>query len=258
MSKPEHICLIGTGKLSRQLAKKLSLFRGKPVYIWGRNLEIAAQIAREFELIHLKDLSLFPENCAAIFCVSDHAIEPLASKLNGIAAYMVHLSGTQSIHVLTKNTSNAAVMWPVQSFSSQSHIEWNRIPLILEVSNSDANEWLMELVNTLEGRPIFLEEESRKKLHLAAVVSNNFINHLLVLTETWCIDNNLDFQLLLPIISQSISNLSEQSPAELQTGPASRNDQTILHVHMEMLQKHAQLKEVYSLMSSQITKSNGM
>ena len=187
-----------------------------------------------------------------LFCVSDQAIEMLADKLKGIATYMIHLSGTQSINVLTKNTSNAAVMWPVQSFSFQSHIEWKRIPLVLEVSNKDASEWLMALVNVLGGPSVFLDEESRKKLHLAAVVANNFLNHLMVLTETWCIDNKLDFQFLLPLISQSIANLNDQSPTELQTGPASRNDQTIVQAHIDMLHKHAQLKEVYTLMSLQI------
>lgn len=255
MLNPEHICLIGTGKLSRHLAKKLRLYKGKPIYIWGRNSDKSAQIAREFELIHLEDLMQIPMNCVAIFCVSDHAIETLANKLKGIADYMVHLSGTQTIHVLTKYTLNAAVMWPVQSFSFQSHMEWKRIPLVLEVSNTDAKEWLMELVNALGGMPVFLDEESRKKLHLAAVVSNNFLNHLMVLTETWCIENKLDFQLLLPLISQSIANLNDQSPTELQTGPASRNDQTIVQAHLDMLQAHAQLKEVYTLMSSQISEN---
>jgi hypothetical protein len=61
--------------------------------------------------------------------------------------------------------------------------------------------------------------------------------------------------LLLPLISQSIANLNDRSPTELQTGPASRNDQTIVQAHLDMLQAHAQLKEVYSLMSSQISEN---
>jgi predicted short-subunit dehydrogenase-like oxidoreductase (DUF2520 family) len=108
----------------------------------------------------------------------------------------------------------------------------------------------------LEGPAVFLDEESRKKLHLAAVVANNFINHLMVLTESWCIQNKLDFNLLLPLINQSTQNLQNQSPTQLQTGPASRNDWTTIHAHIEMLTQFPQLKEVYILFSNQLAEKN--
>ena len=111
----------------------------------------------------------------------------------------------------------------------------------------------MEIVNVLEGPAVFLDEESRKKLHLAAVVANNFINHLLVLTESWCNQNKLDFKLLHHLITQSIQNLQNQSPSQLQTGPASRNDWTTIHSHIEMLANFPQLKEVYTLFSNQLS-----
>ena len=252
----EHICLIGTGKLSRHLAKKLPIFKGKPLFIWGRNSEQAASIADEFGLIHLNNLQEIPENSAVFLCVSDNAIEQLANELKEKSTFLIHFSGTQSIHLLTPYTHNAAVIWPNQSFSSAVHIDWKNVPCILEVSNDDAKVWLMEITNALECPAVFLDEESRKKLHLAAVVANNFINHLLVLTESWCIQNKLDFNLLLPLITQSTHNLQNQSPTQLQTGPASRNDWTTIHSHIEMLANFPQLKEVYTLFSNQLAEKN--
>jgi glutamyl-tRNA reductase len=52
----EHICLIGSGKLSRHLAKILSIFKDKPLFIWGRNSQQAESIASEFGLVHLNGL----------------------------------------------------------------------------------------------------------------------------------------------------------------------------------------------------------
>jgi len=252
----EHICLIGTGKLSRHLAKKLSIFKGKAIFIWGRNSEQAASIASEFGLVHLNNIQEIPGNSAVLLCVSDHAIEQLSNELKDKSLFLIHFSGTQSINRLTPYTPNAAVIWPNQSFSNSVHIDWKNVPLILEVTNDTAKVWLMEIVNALEGQAVFLDEESRIKLHLAAVVANNFINHLLVLTESWCKQNKLDFELLLPLISQTIANLNHQSPSQLQTGPASRNDWTTIQSHIEMLSHFPQLKEVYTLFSNQLAEKN--
>ena len=256
MRNLENICLIGTGKLSRHLAKKLSIFKGKPLFIWGRNSEQAASIANEYGLIHLNNPQEIPENSTVLLCVSDNAIEQLANELKDKSTFLIHFSGTQSIHLLTPYTHNAAVIWPNQSFSSAVHIDWKNVPCILEVSNDAAKVWLMEITNALEFPAVFLDEESRKKLHLAAVVANNFTNHLMVLTESWCIQNKLDFKLLLPLINQSIKNLQNQSPSQLQTGPASRNDWTTIHSHIEMLANFPQLKDLYSLFSNQLAEKN--
>ena len=256
MRNLDHICLIGTGKLSRHLAKKLSIFKEKPIFVWGRNAEQAASIANEFGLVNLNSLQDIPENSAVLLCVSDNAIELLANELKDKSLFLIHFSGTQSISRLTPYTPNAAVIWPNQSFSNAVHIDWKNVPLILEVSNDESKIWLMEIVNALEGPAVFLDEESRKKLHLAAVVANNFINHLLVLTESWCIQNKLDFNLLLPLITQITQNLQNQSPSQLQTGPASRNDWATIHSHIEMLSNFTQLKEVYTLMSNQLADRN--
>lgn len=252
----EHICLIGTGKLTRHLAKKLSIFKEKPLFIWGRNSEQAASIANEFGLVQLNNLHEIPENSAVLLCVSDIAIEQLANELKDKTPFLIHFSGTQSISRLTPFTPNAAIIWPNQSFSNAVHIDWKSVPLILEVSNDEAKIWLMEIVNALEGPAVFLDEESRKKLHLAAVVANNFINHMLVLTESWCIQNKLEFKLLLPLITQSTKNLQNQSPSQLQTGPASRNDWTTIQSHIEMLSHFPELKEVYTLFSDQLSEKN--
>lgn len=252
MHNLEHICLIGTGKLSRHLAKKLSIFKGKAIFVWGRNSDQAASIASEFGLVHLNNIQEIPENSAVLLCVSDNAIEQLANELKDKALFLIHFSGTQSINRLTPYTPNAAVIWPNQSFSYAVHIDWKNVPLILEVTNEASKVWLMEIVNALEGQAVFLDEESRIKLHLAAVVANNFINHLLVLTESWCKQNKLDFKLLLPLITQSTQNLQIQSPSQLQTGPASRNDLTTIQSHIEMLSHFPQLKEVYTLFSNQL------
>src|SRR5690242_21497823 len=45
-------------------------------------------------------------------------------------------------------------------------------------------------------------DEQRMKLHLAAVIVNNFVNHLYAMAEMYCKKEGLDFYLLLPLRSE--------------------------------------------------------
>jgi hypothetical protein len=95
----------------------------------------------------------------------------------------------------------------------------------------------------------------RVKLHLAAVMVNNFTNHLYALMETYCREEGLDFHLLLPLIKETASRLDDVSPSKTQTGPAVRNDTTTIEKHLDLLQKYPQLKRMYELFTESIIQS---
>ena len=95
----------------------------------------------------------------------------------------------------------------------------------------------------------------RKQLHIAAVFASNFTNYMLTIAEKILKNQNLDFKLLLPLVNETINNLNNTSPSELQTGPAIRNDKEIIKMHLENL-KDEQDKEIYSLISNAIKKGN--
>jgi predicted short-subunit dehydrogenase-like oxidoreductase (DUF2520 family) len=104
------------------------------------------------------------------------------------------------------------------------------------------------------GGPRFsLTEEKRRALHLAAIVVNNFTNHLMNLSKHYCEEQRIPFEQLLPLLRQTIGQLNENDPQRQQTGPARRNDQITIQKHLDMLQNEAELSEIYSMISRQIT-----
>ena len=92
--------------------------------------------------------------------------------------------------------------------------------------------------------------EQRKTLHLAAVISNNFTNYLLGLSKEIILDKNLDFEILKPLINETVDKIHKLDPIESQTGPARRNDQNIIEMHVNMLenQEHQNLYKIISQM----------
>jgi len=94
--------------------------------------------------------------------------------------------------------------------------------------------------------------EERLKLHVAAVIVNNFPNHLFSLAEQFCRKEKLDFRQLLPLITETVQRLKTSSPSETQTGPAFRNDGETLQRHLEILKNHPQLLHIYKVMTESI------
>lgn len=252
MLKPNSICILGTGKLARHLSEKLISEGIQSLFLWGRNSEKTAKMAAELGMQHLASPDHFPENSAAIIAVSDHAIAEVAQLFKGKSAYMIHLSGTQAISALDGCAAHTGVLWPNQSFTPGNSIVWKNVPMSVEASDDEARTWLLQLTALLEGPVAWLSGDQRKQLHLAAVAANNFVNHLMVLTEEWCIAKGLDFQFLMPMVEQSVKRLREVSPSKTQTGPASRNDQVVIAQHVALLKDFPEFSEVYALLSKQI------
>ena len=69
-------------------------------------------------------------------------------------------------------------------------------------------------------------------------------------------ENNLDFELLKPLLEETVQKLNMLSPADAQTGPAIRNDKVIIDEHLEMLKNHPEYQKIYNLFSDKIKKLN--
>ena len=158
-----------------------------------------------------------------------------------------------SIDVLPETIREKAVCWPIQTFGNPLAVNWSEVPLCIEVPGQEAQEFMAWLCATLGGPCFSLTEEKRRALHLAAIVANNFTNHLMNLSKRYCEEQQIPFEQLLPLLRQTIGQLSENDPQKLQTGPARRNDQITIQKHLDMLQNEAELSEIYNMISRQIT-----
>src|SRR5690606_7189543 len=109
---------------------------------------------------------------------------------------------------------------------------------------------LRDFAGTLSASTGEANDEKRMKLHVAAVVSSNFVNHLYALAEDYCRKEELDFPLLYPLIRETAVRLRSFSPAALQTGPAVRGDAPTITRHLALLNTHPELQELYRLLTA--------
>lgn len=196
----------------------------------------------------LKDADIY------IVSVSDNAISELTSKLVLKNKLVVHTSGAANITELQSN-SRKGVFYPLQSFSKEKEINFKEVPFCLETAHKLDFELLKKIATLLGSNSYNINSEQRKKLHVAAVFVNNFVNHLYYLGNEICDENNIPFEILKPLIKETSNKIIDLQPFDAQTGPAIRKDSKTINKHLELLNENQQ--KIYSILTKSIIETYG-
>ena len=97
-----------------------------------------------------------------------------------------------------------------------------------------------------------VSEAQRTRMHLAAVFACNFSNAMYHIAYKLLEEKGLPFEMLLPLLRQTVEKVSKMTPAEAQTGPAARRDFNVMETHLAELDDEG-LREIYRMMSELIT-----
>lgn len=249
------IVIIGTGNTATVLGRKLKKAGHNILQVFGRNSSEASDLAYELDTestnywnVVVKDADLY------IIAVSDIAVEEVFRELQLSDKTVVHTAASVPKDVLKGGAKHYGVLYPLQSLKKDAGY-LPEIPMIIDASDRKTLNMLDVLAHTISDRVVEADDETRVKLHLAAVMVNNFTNHLYALVEKYCKDEGLDFYLLLPLIRETAARLENISPAKSQTGPASRGDTTTIEKHLQLLEKYPQLQKLYDLFTDSIIQS---
>lgn len=236
----QKIAIVGTGNVAWHLVPTLEAVGCSVVQIYGRQSEKAQALANPLKQGQIKSNLDFSGSSADLFilAVSDDAIAEVAQQIKlPRESVVVHTSGGQPLSVLAgASTQQIGVFYPLQTFSKRQAIDFQRVPICLEANSKEVLDKLTKLAKRVSNKVQAIDSEQRAVLHVAAVFANNFINHLLRMSEQLLHDRQLDTTLLHPLIQETVAKALEISPAQAQTGPARRHDeQTIAH-HLDYLQ----------------------
>ncbi|HEY3370124.1 MAG TPA: F420-dependent NADP oxidoreductase [Prolixibacteraceae bacterium] len=250
----ETVVIIGAGNLATQLALALTRKGIKIKQVYSRTLEPAEELARKVNADFTNDLSSLITDADLYFLsVKDSAIEEVISNLPlDQNRLLVHTAGSIPMQVLKNSTNQYGVFYPLQTFSKHRDIDFSDIPICIEANNAAVMEKLQELAELLSCSVQSINSEERKTLHLAAVFVNNFVNHLYLIGSQIIQDQNLDFNLLKPLIRETAAKIESLPPLQAQTGPALRNDQAVIGAQLKMLQNHPEFQKIYSFVTESI------
>ncbi len=258
IGKDSKVIIIGSGNVATVLGKMIVKAGYTVKEIISRNINAGEELAIKLGAKAVHDFSLISSSADIyIIAVADDAVESVAGQLPAYlkSKLIVHTTGSLSKDVLKNVTEQYGVLYPLQSLKKESLII-PEVPLYIDGSTQAALDRLRVFASDLSDKVDTANDEQRLKLHIAAVITSNFTNHLYALAEQFCNKENIRFENLLPLIEETVNRMKLSSPAQMQTGPASRGDVTTINKHLEMLEQYPQIRNIYKLLSESIIKKD--
>ena len=253
--KDFSIVCIGAGNVATHLAQALQQKGFHLSQIYSRTQESAQALAQTLGCAWTTCLEQVDEHADLyIVSVKDAVLETVISQLvhcNPDALYL-HTAGSMPMEVWKEKFKKYGVAYPMQTFSKQVEVDFSQIPIFVEANNVEDHDLMKDIAQILSQKVYDATSEQRKILHLAAVFTCNFSNHMYALAAALLNKYDLPFDVMLPLIDETARKVHQLPPSLTQTGPAARNDEDVMNAHLQMLQKEPSLQELYKLISRSI------
>lgn len=248
-----NIVILGSGNIATHLGRAFKMAGQTISQVWSRDITKASALADTLAAQPI-DSMLDLDRTADLFiiAVNDEAIRKIAIELKLSDQLLLHTSGSTGLSALEGASTKIGVFYPLQTFSKIKSIDFRNIPIIIEANVPEVLAIIRAIADRLSEKVIELNSEQRKTLHIGAVFACNFTNHLFGLAQELLEEKGLDYELLKPLIEETLNKIEMNSPVSVQTGPAIREDQATIQAHLELLKHNPDLSELYIKLSQSI------
>lgn len=248
------ITLIGAGNVGHHLALILHQSGHSIQQIFSRKYHKAYALAKKVGAKATNKLENVRDGADVyIIAVKDDAIQSVAERLLLTQGIVAHTSGSASILQLDSHQQFGS-FYPLQTFRKKQMPDWSTLPFCIDGNSDVIKKRLFRLAKTVNKNVYYIDDAQRQTLHLSAVVVNNFTNHLLGISQEIVEDKNIPFDLLVPLLQETIRKAIIHHPFDIQTGPAVRNDTKTIQKHLSLLDNEV-YKELYALFTKSISLS---
>jgi len=193
------------------------------------------------------------ENDLVIVAVPDNILGAFLRSIEcSRETLVVHTAGSYGTGIFPESIIRKGVFYPLQTFSLGRDVSFENMPVFIESPDKkDVN--LLENLAVNQGCKVYYSDAERRQiLHLAAVFVCNFQNHILTIGKDISEKAGFSFEVLIPLIEETMSKAIENKPENSQTGPAVRNDQNTIEKHLELLSFDRDIKNLYAEMTNSI------
>ncbi len=247
----KNIILIGSGNVATKIGLFLYSNGYKITQVWSRKITNAKVLSKKINSYPIDNLNKIKRADLYIIAVKDDKIEYVINNMQNKINNVVHTSGSTSINVFKNKFKNFGVFYPLQTFKTENTLNMKEIPICIEANNESFQKKLMDLANNFSNEIILIDSHQRNIIHLAAVFSCNFTNHMFSISQKLLEKSNIDFKILIPLIKQTILQIEKKRPSDLQTGPAARKDLKTIKNHLKSI-SDKKVKEIYHILTNSI------
>ncbi len=250
------IVVIGAGNVASHLAPAIDATgAGRVTQVYSRTYESAEALARKLPgAVAICNIDEIQEDADVyLISLSDDAIVPFLNKLPlgiGRNALWLHTSGSVGMEVLSQVTDRYGVFYPLQTFSKNVELDINAVPLFIEGNTEEVEREIREFGEKVFKGIYYADSELRRKMHIAAVFACNFTNYLWIQASELLEKEGLPFDVLKPLLEETLRKSFDIGPLNAQTGPARRGDRKVTEIHKSMLE--GEKSYLYGILSDSI------
>ncbi|WP_164549902.1 Rossmann-like and DUF2520 domain-containing protein [Nonlabens ponticola] len=246
-----RVFIIGTGNLGRQLITRFQQAMKTDIELVGyRNLsgEKLPTVSAPLSMESIPTCDLI------ILAVPDDRISSISDSLDNPNVTIAHTSGSVSIAALNRHERRGVLYIP-QTFSKHRSVDLSQVTICLEASNDNVMKQLEMVSVTLSRKLTHINSHQRKKLHLAAVYMNNFVNHCYTKAAEIAQESAIDQELLYPLMEETMLKAQELGASNAQSGPAMRGDKDTIARQLEQLPEED--RAMYEAITQSIKHTHG-
>lgn len=252
------VVLIGSGNLAESLACAVARSDAELVQVFARNPRRGSETARLAGTSWTDDPQRLAVADLYLIAVSDRAVAEVAAALPiPETAVVAHTAGSVPIDAIPARFARRAVFYPLQTFTAGRQVDFSEIPLFLETSTPELRAELEAFARRLTRSVYYADSTQRAFIHLSGVFACNFVNAMYAAGEKILSRAGLPYPLIKPLIAETAAKACDAAtPADVQTGPAVRNDLATQARHRTLLADDPELCQLYETISRQIWKTS--
>jgi len=244
--KEYRISFIGAGKVATALCRQFYLSGCRIIKIVSKNEKNGRALASACNASWSSGYSFNDSEDIIITAVPDDALtEVLGMVKCGSGSTVVHTAGSRGLDVFPSGLKHTGVFYPLQTFTQGRMIRFTDLPFFLEASDQVSSDLMTDLARLLGAEVHFTNHSNRQIIHLAAVFACNFTNHMLTAGKKITGMSGFSFDIMKPIINETVSKAIELGPEYSQTGPAFRSDKETIKRHIDLLSFSPELQKIY-------------
>jgi len=235
--------------LGTLLAKKHKILQ-----VVSRNATTGKKLASKLKAVYEKNLKqVYSKADFYLLCIPDDAIAKVSRSLKKVEGILVHHSGSRPLKEIS-DKSLKGVIYPFISINKTTKLDKKEVMVFYQASTKSVQFLLAQLLQDYKFQKQVSTDNERANLHLAAVLVNNFSNHLYYLAGI-LVKNPKYAQLLVKLAEQALDNFKQGKAFENQSGPARRQDVKTIKNHLTELKNKRNISDIYVRISQSIKKT---
>lgn len=246
------VTIVGSGNIAHWMAYALTRQGFVLNQVYSRQKEHALALAEKYDAAAIDELSqLSSDSDLYVFAIKDDLLPTLVQQLPFTLPLAVHTAGALSMSLFRGYADHYGILYPCQSLNKGMDFSGVEVPLCVEANDTKTLEKLLDFARKISPLAKAVDEQQRFVLHRAAIFGCNFTNVMYGIAYNLMKEGGLDWNLIMPLLQNTLDKVKTLNPKDVQTGPAVRHDEKVVHFHENALQDE-KVREIYRVLSEYI------